>query len=395
MSSHVAEPVSLEELVSRFQSKYGPRSLSVGSQEDVEVVSTGLLALDLILAGGLPKGRIALVFGPENTGKSTLGYQVMASVLRQSPTRFGAYFPVEYRWDPGWAQSNGVDLSRVLIPHFTSGEEVFSQLYDLAKGGVGCVIIDSLAALLPRPELETMEATREEERNREFVALQARLLSVKLRAVNPALSKAGAITLFTNQIREKPGVMYGNPETQPGGHAILHFASTILEVRRGGYVDSGYEEVSLSRKAKSGEEEAQEAFGHVVYVRTVKTSHFGARPGSRARLVLRYGYGFDDVYDRMYVARRLGILRQAGASAWLVDPATKQDLVGPDGKPARLKGGKAVLLEALQDSCHPFRQAVEAYVQGYLERLRKGHEASVALPEEEGPGDGAGDGDSG
>ncbi len=192
---------------------------------DVEGISTGALSLDLALGGkGLPRGRIVELFGPEASGKTTLALHVAAAAQRAGG--IAAIVDAEHGLDPTWAKKCGVNLHKLLVSQPESGEEALEITEMLVRSGsVDVIVIDSVAALIPRAEIEG-------EMGDPHVALQARLMSQALRKLTAAISKAKTVVIFINQLRMKIGVMFGNPETTPGGRALKFYASVRLDIRR-------------------------------------------------------------------------------------------------------------------------------------------------------------------
>lgn len=194
-------------------------------QKTVAVVSTGCFALDLALGvGGLPRGRVVEVFGPESSGKTTLALHVIASA--QKGGGLAAFIDAEHALDPAYAKRIGVNLDDLLVSQPASGEEALTITETLVRSGsLDVVVVDSVAALAPRAELEGNMGDS-------HVGLQARLMSQALRKLTSGIATSRTLCLFTNQIREKIGVMFGNPETTPGGRALKFYASVRLDVRR-------------------------------------------------------------------------------------------------------------------------------------------------------------------
>lgn len=192
---------------------------------DVEGISTGVLSLDLALGGrGLPKGRIVEMFGPESSGKTTLALSVAA--MAQKAGGMAAVIDAEHAMSPTWSRKCGVNLEKLLVSQPESGEQALEITEMLVRSGsVDVIIVDSVAALIPRAELEG-------EMGDAHVALQARLMSQALRKLTAAIGKTKCIVIFINQIRMKIGVMFGNPETTPGGKALKFYASVRLDIRR-------------------------------------------------------------------------------------------------------------------------------------------------------------------
>ncbi len=192
---------------------------------DIEGISTGALSLDLALGGkGLPRGRVVELFGPESSGKTTLALHVAAEAQRAGG--IAAIVDVEHALNPGWAKKCGVDLEKLLVSQPEAGEEALEITEMLVRSGsVDVIILDSVAALIPRAEIEG-------EMGDTHVALQARLMSQALRKLTGAIGRTNTIVIFINQIRMKIGVMFGNPETTPGGRALKFYASVRLDIRR-------------------------------------------------------------------------------------------------------------------------------------------------------------------
>jgi len=192
---------------------------------DIEVVPTGALALDLALGvGGLPRGRVTEIYGPESSGKSTLAMHVVAEAQRNGGVC--AYIDAEHAMDPVYARAIGVDVDQLLISQPDTGEQALEIADMLTRSGaIDVLVIDSVAALTPRAEIEG-------EMGDSHVGLQARLMSQALRKLTGNLHKTGTIAIFINQLREKIGVMFGSPETTPGGRALKFYSSVRLDIRR-------------------------------------------------------------------------------------------------------------------------------------------------------------------
>jgi len=194
-------------------------------ESDVDGISTGALSLDLALGGkGLPRGRVVELFGPEASGKTTLALHVAAAAQRAGGV--AAIVDAEHALNPGWAKKCGINLEKLLVSQPEAGEEALEITEMLVRSGsVDVIVIDSVAALIPRAEIEG-------EMGDTHVALQARLMSQALRKLTAAIGKAKTVVIFINQIRMKIGVMFGNPETTPGGRALKFYSSIRLDVRR-------------------------------------------------------------------------------------------------------------------------------------------------------------------
>jgi recombination protein RecA len=209
----------------------------------IEGISTGSLSLDIALGGkGLPRGRVIEIFGPESSGKTTLALHVAAEA--QKAGGIAAMIDAEHAFDPSWAKKLGVDLEMLLVSQPSSGEEAMQITEMLVKSNaVDVIVVDSVAALVPKKELEG-------EIGDTHVGLQARLMSQALRKLTSAIAKSRTVVIFINQIREKIGVMFGSPETTPGGRALKFYASCRVDVRRIGQLKEGEEVVGQRVRAK-------------------------------------------------------------------------------------------------------------------------------------------------
>jgi recombination protein RecA len=210
---------------------------------DIAGISTGALSLDLALGGrGIPRGRIIEIFGPESSGKTTVALHVVANAQRQGGV--AAFIDAEHALDPSWAKRLGVDLEGLLVSQPSSGEEALKIAEMLVKSNaVDIIVIDSVAALVPRAEVEG-------EIGDSHVGLQARLMSQAMRILNPTISKTKTCMIFINQIRQKIGVMFGNPETTSGGLALKFYASVRLDIRRVTDVKEGEEKIGSRVKVR-------------------------------------------------------------------------------------------------------------------------------------------------
>jgi recombination protein RecA len=219
--------------------------MKLGSAEKLQVdaIPTGSIALDLALGvGGIPRGRITEVFGPESSGKTTLCQHVIAEAQRRGGV--AAFIDVEHALDPGYARACGVNVDELLVSQPDTGEQALEITETLIRsGGVDCVVVDSVAALVPRAEIEG-------EMGDSFVGIQARLMSQALRKLTGAVSRSNTALVFTNQLREKIGVMFGNPETTPGGRALKFYASVRLDIRRVETIKTGTESVGNRVRVK-------------------------------------------------------------------------------------------------------------------------------------------------
>jgi recombination protein RecA len=217
--------------------------LGSAERQSVDSIPTGSIALDLALGvGGIPRGRITEIFGPESSGKTTVCQHVIAEAQRRGG--IAAFIDVEHALDPGYARACGVNVDELLVSQPDTGEQALEITETLIRsGGVDCVVVDSVAALVPRAEIEG-------EMGDSFVGIQARLMSQALRKLTGAVSRSNTSLIFTNQLREKIGVMFGNPETTPGGRALKFYASVRLDIRRIETIKTGTESVGNRVRVK-------------------------------------------------------------------------------------------------------------------------------------------------
>ena len=237
---------NLKDAVEQIEKMFGAGSimpLGLDQSPCLEGISTGCLSLDLALGGhGVPKGRIIEIFGPESSGKTTLTLHIVAQA--QKAGGVAAFIDAEHAFDPSWAKRLGVDLECLLVSQPSSGEEAMRIAEQLVKtNSVDVIVVDSVAALVPEKELQG-------EIGDQFVGLQARLMSQSLRKVTGAIARSKSCVIFINQIREKIGVMFGSPETTPGGKALKFYSSCRIDIRRVGQVKDGDEIVGQRVKAK-------------------------------------------------------------------------------------------------------------------------------------------------
>ncbi len=233
----------LEDVMKEIRKQFGEMSiLRLGDSpaHEVEAVSTGALGLDLALGvGGLPKGRIVELYGHESSGKTTLALHAVANVQKAGGT--AAFIDAEHALDPGYAKKIGVRLEDLVVSQPSSGEEALTICEELVKSGaVDIVVVDSVAALTPQAEIDGAMGDS-------HVGLQARLMSQAMRKLTAAIAQTKTLCIFTNQVRDKIGVMFGNPETTPGGKALKFYASCRLQVQRIGAIKSAAGEVVGNR----------------------------------------------------------------------------------------------------------------------------------------------------
>ena len=237
---------ALEQTLSSIEKEFGKGTvMKLGEKTamQVDVVPTGCLDLDMALGvGGIPRGRIVEVFGPESSGKTTVALHVVAQVQKMGGA--AAFIDAEHALDPAYAKNLGVNIDELYVSQPNCGEDALEIAEALLRSGaIDIVVIDSVAALVPRAEIDG-------EMGDSFVGVQARLMSQAMRKLTGVVAKTNAIALFINQIREKVGVMYGSPETTPGGRALKFYASVRLDVRRGEQLKNGSEVVGNRTKVK-------------------------------------------------------------------------------------------------------------------------------------------------
>ena len=238
---------AIQTAMSQIEKMYGKGSIMrLGDQMNamnIEAISTGSLALDLALGiGGVPRGRIVEIYGPESSGKTTLALHILAQAQKQGGEV--AFVDAEHALDPGYARALGVNIDDMLVSQPDTGEQALEITEALVRSGaVDVVVVDSVAALVPRAEIEG-------EMGDSYVGLHARLMSQALRKLAGAISKTKCIVVFINQLREKVGVMYGNPEVTTGGRALKFYASVRIDVRRVETLKSGGEVIGNRTRAK-------------------------------------------------------------------------------------------------------------------------------------------------
>jgi recombination protein RecA len=261
--------------------------LGATERQKVDFIPTGSIALDLALGvGGVPRGRITEIFGPESSGKTTVCQHVIAEAQRTGGV--AAFIDVEHALDPGYARACGVNVDELLVSQPDTGEQALEITETLIRsGGIDVVVVDSVAALVPRAEIEG-------EMGDSFVGIQARLMSQALRKLTGAVSRSNTSLVFTNQLREKIGVMFGNPETTPGGRALKFYASVRLDIRRVETIKTG-----------------QDSVGNRVRVKVVKNKV--APPFRVAEFDVMYGEGISKEGGLLDVGVAMDVVDKTGA----------------------------------------------------------------------------------
>ena len=290
MAKKVENDKTLEQVLADIEKQFGKGSvmkLGEESHNEIDVVSSGSLTLDIALGvGGYPKGRIIEIYGPESSGKTTFALQAIAEVQKNGGR--AAFIDAEHALDPVYAKNLGVNINELLLSQPDTGEQALEICDALVKSdAIDIVVIDSVAALVPQAEIEG-------EMGDSHVGLQARLMSQALRKLSGTISKTNTIAIFINQLREKVGVLFGNPETTPGGRALKFYSTIRLDVRRGEQIKNG-----------------DNVIGNKTNVKVVKNKV--APPFKTAAVEIMYGEGVSREAEVLDLASEIGIVDKSGA----------------------------------------------------------------------------------
>ena len=290
MSKSVEKDKALAQVLADIEKQFGKGAImKLGEQKDIEidVVPSGSISLDIALGvGGYPKGRIIEIYGPESSGKTTFALHAIAEVQKEGGR--AAFIDAEHSLDPVYASNLGVNIDELLLSQPDTGEQALEICDALVKSeAVSIIVIDSVAALVPQAEIDG-------EMGDSHVGLQARLMSQALRKLSGSINKTNTIVIFINQLREKVGVMFGNPETTPGGKALKYYSSVRLDIRRGEQIKNG-----------------TDVIGNKTNIKVVKNKV--APPFKSASVDIMYGEGVSQNGELVDLASEANIIEKSGA----------------------------------------------------------------------------------
>ncbi len=288
-----AKKEALKAALAQIEKNFGKGAImrmGDGEQQQIEKVSSGSISIDLALGGGYPKGRIIEIYGPESSGKTTICLHAAAEFQKAGGTV--AFIDAEHALDPVYAGNLGVDMEELLLSQPDSGEQALEITEALVRsGGVDLIVIDSVAALTPRAEIEG-------DMGDSHMGLQARLMSQALRKLTATASKMGTTIIFINQIRMKIGIVFGNPETTTGGNALKFYSTIRMEIRKG-------------KKIEEGSGDTKEASGNMARIKIVKNKI--APPFRTAEVDIMFNEGISKMGDLLEVGTNLKVVKKSGA----------------------------------------------------------------------------------
>ncbi len=348
---------AIEGAIGQIEKNFGKGAIMrMGEAPELEVsaISTGSLTLDLALGiGGVPRGRIVEIYGPESSGKTTVALHVVAETQKSGGE--AAYIDVENALDPVYAKALGVDIDRLLVSQPSSGEQALDIAEALIRSGaIDVVVVDSVAALVTQQEIEGDMAAS-------HVGMQARLMSQALKKLSSAVAKTNCVIIFINQLREKIGVMYGNPETTPGGRALKFYASVRIDIRR-------------AEQLKEG----NEIYGNHIKCKIVKNKV--APPFKTAEFDILYGKGIARSGEIVEIGIQLGIIQKSGSWFSYGDQRIAQ---GKENTRKYIEANPA-LMEEIADKIKSKRDDVEQMLaKEYGEDVEEDAEDSVDPDDEE------------
>lgn len=332
---------ALEAALAQIDRAFGKGSaMKLGSREamQIEAISTGSLGLDIALGiGGLPRGRIVEIYGPESSGKTTLALHAIAEAQKAGGT--AAFVDAEHALDPVYARKLGVDIDELIVSQPDTGEQALEIVDTLVRSNaIDVLVVDSVAALVPRAEIEG-------EMGDSHVGLQARLMSQALRKLTGSISRSRCLVIFINQVRMKIGVMYGNPETTTGGNALKFYASVRLDIRRTGQI-----------------KDRDDIIGNATRVKVVKNKV--APPFKQVEFDIMYGEGVSKIGEILDLGVKAGIVEKSGA--WFSYDSIR---IGQGRENAK------TYLKEHPDVCDRLEKAIRASTEGLAEEMMVGPSA--------------------